>query len=273
MLTKTENSILIPIDSTEQTTIALSQSYNLARLTNSKIILLSIDEGNPPFVQKTLDELAKEVSLKSGQPVETMIRKGNVYEEINKAADQINPLFVIIGLTSKISLSKITGQNAFRMVRESKHPVITIRGKVHRDGCKTILLPLDLSKETREKVNNAVELAKLFNADIRIISILSQDNKENENKLIAYSNQAWKYIKEHGVRCTVKALRGKDITKMVLDYGHEVEADLILIMSKAELSVAEFFIGTIAQRIINESDIPVLSYRPMKRKDNTVFSK
>ena len=48
------------------------------------------------------------------------------------------------------------------MVRESKHPVITIRGKVHRDGCKTILLPLDLTKETREKVNKAIELAKIF---------------------------------------------------------------------------------------------------------------
>ena len=33
------NSILVPIDSTEQTIIALGQTYNLARLTNSKIVL------------------------------------------------------------------------------------------------------------------------------------------------------------------------------------------------------------------------------------------
>ncbi len=273
MSTKTENCILVPIDSTEQTVIALSQSYNLARLTNSKIVLLTVDEGTPPVEQKKLEELAKDASEKSGQLVETLIRKGNVYEEINKVADIINPLFVMIGLTSKITLRKITGQNAFKMVRESKHPVITIRGKLHRDGCKTILLPLDLTKETREKIRNAVELAKLFKADIRIISILTGESKEEENKLIAYSNQSWKYIKESGVRCSVKTLRGKDVVKMVLEYGHEVEADLILIMSKAELSMAEFFIGTVAQRVINESDIPVLSYRPMKRKDTTAFTK
>lgn len=261
---KTENCILVPIDSTEQTVIALNQSYNLARLTNSKIVLLNVDEENSSAGQKPLDAIPN---------VEIIIRKGNVYEEINKVADEIKPLFIMIGLTSKITLGKVIGQNAFRMIRESKHPVITIRGKVHRDGCKTILLPLDLTKETREKVHHAVELAKLFNADIRIISILSQDNKENENKLIAYSNQTWKYIKENGVRCTVKTLRGKDIVKMVLEYGHEVEADLILIMSKAELSMKEFFIGTVAQRLINESDIPVLSYRPMKRKDTTAFTK
>lgn len=272
MSTSPENCILVPIDSTEQTVIALSQSYNLARLTNSKIILLSVDEGNGPSVQKKLDELAKEASLKSGMSVETMIRQGNVYEEINKVADVLNPLFVMIGLVSKITLGKLIGQNAFKMVRESKHPVITIRGKEHRDGCKTILLPLDLTKETREKVRKAVELAKIFNADIRVISILTQKDEDAENKLISYSNQVWKYIKEEGIRCTIKTLRGHDIPQMILDYGHEVEADIILIMSKAELSMKEFFIGTTAQRLINESDIPVLSFRPMVRKDTTRFT-
>ncbi len=266
-----QSSILIPIDSTEQTIVALGQSYNLARLTNSKIVLLSVEEGDGKATQQRLDELAKEASEKSGMPVETMIRKGNVYEEINKVADVLNPLFVLIGLSSKITLSKIIGKNAFKMVRESKHPVITIRGKEHRDGCKTILLPLDLSKETREKVTKAIEIAKLFNADIRVISILTENNEEAENKLISYSNQVWKYIKEHDVRCTIKTLRGTDVPQMVIDYGTEVEADLIILMTKAELSVREFFIGTVAQRIINESTIPVLSYRPMERKDTTSF--
>jgi nucleotide-binding universal stress UspA family protein len=272
MSTTSTNCILVPIDSTEQTVIALSQTYNLARLTNSKIILLSVDEVNPPLLQKKLDELAKEARAKSGQSVEIMLRKGNVYEEINKVADVLNPLFVMIGLSSKLGLTKIIGKNAFKMVRESKHPVITIRGKVHRDGCKTILLPLDLTKETREKVYKAIDLAKIFNADIRIISILTQKDEDAENKLISYSNQVWKHIKDQHIRCTIKTLRGSDIPQMIMDYGHEVEADLVLIMTKAELSVKEFFIGTVAQRIVNESDIPVLSFRPMKRKDTTVFN-
>ncbi len=272
MSKKLQNSILIPILSTEQTIIALSQSYNLARLTNSKIILLDVESGDHPLDDKMLTAMAKEAAVKSGQPVETLVRKGNIYEEINKVADVLNPLFIILGITSKITFSKIMGQNVFKMVRESMHPVITIRGKVHRDGCKTILLPVDLSKETREKVRKAVELAKIFNADIRVISILTQTDEEAENKLISYSNQVWKYIKEQGIRCTIKTLRGQDIPKMIQDYGREVEADLILIMSKAELSMKEFFIGTVAQRIINESEIPVLSFRPMVRKDTTLFA-
>jgi nucleotide-binding universal stress UspA family protein len=270
-MSNSTSSILVPIDSTEQTIIALNQSYNLARLTNSKIVLLTVDEENNAIAaQKRLTELAKEASEKSGCQVETMVRKGNVYEEIHKVADVLNPLLVV-GLTSKITLNKIIGKNAFKMVRESKHPVITIRGKVHRDGCKTILLPLDLTKQTREKVDKAIQLAKQFDACIRVISILTQTDEESENKLISYSNQVWKHIKSQDIRCTIKTLRGSNVTQMILDYAHEVEADLILIMSKAELNVKEFFIGTVAQRIINESDIPVLSYRPMERKDTTAY--
>ncbi|HSH64965.1 MAG TPA: universal stress protein [Bacteroidia bacterium] len=265
-------SILVPIDSTEQTVIALNQSYNLARLTKSKIVLLTVDEdNNPNAAQKRLAELAKEAEEKSGCPVEIMVRKGNVYEEISKVADVLNPL-LMIGLTSKITLNKIIGKNAFKMVRESKHPVITIRGKVHRDGCKTIVLPLDLTKETREKVDKAIELAKQFDANIRVISILTKTDEESENKLISYSNQVWKHIKAQNIRCSIKTLRGTNVPQMIMDYAHEVEADLILVMTKAELNVKEFFIGTVAQRIINESDIPVLSYRPVERKDTTVFT-
>src|ERR1700690_457020 len=103
----TSNCILVPIDSTDQTVIALHQSYNLAKLTNSRIVLLSVDEGPPhKDVMKKLNDLQKDAEKKSGMPVEIMVRKGNVYEEITKVADVLNPLFIIVGLTSKITVSK-----------------------------------------------------------------------------------------------------------------------------------------------------------------------
>ena len=59
---------------------------------------------------------------------------------------------------------------------------------------------------------------------------------------------------------------------MMVNYAKEIDADLIMIMSKAELNLKEYFIGTTAQNIISTSDIPVLSIRPMVRKDTTTFT-
>ncbi|HSH67173.1 MAG TPA: universal stress protein [Bacteroidia bacterium] len=271
-MSKSTNSILVPIDATEQTTIALNQSYNLARHTESKIVLLSVEEDaiSSLSVQRKLAELAKEAAAKSGQPVETMIRKGNVYEEIHKVADVLNPL-VLMGLTTKLSFNHALSKNAFKMVRESKSPVMTIRGTQIKNEYKTILMPLDLTKESREKVDKGIELARRFNSTVRVISVLTQTNEEAEHKLIAYSNQVWKYLRSHNIRSTVKLVRGTQPAQMILEYANQIEADIILLTSKTALNVKEFFTGTVAEQIINESEIPVLTYHPIERKDTSVF--
>lgn len=270
-MSNSTNSILVPIDETEQTVVALNQSYNLARHTDSKIVLLSVEEGAPlKSVQRKLAELAKEASAKSGQPVETMIRKGNVYEQINKVADVLKPI-VLMGITSKLTLNNALRKNAFKMVRESKSPVMTIRGTQTKSEYKTILLPLDLTKESREKVDKGIELARRFNSTIRVFSVLSQTDEEAENRLLAYSNQVWRYLRSHGIRSTVRTVRGTDPAQLILEYARQIDADLILVTSKTDVNMKEFFTGTVAEQLINESEIPVLTYHPLERRDTTVF--
>lgn len=271
MYKSSEKCILVPVGATPKAMIAISQSYGLARLTKSKIVLLGVETSHHPFDQKRFDGIVEEVKEKSGVPVESMVRSGNLYEETTKVANILNPIFIIMGVAERLSVDKIIGRNVFRMVRESKHPVITIKGEQHREGCKNILLPLDLTRETREKVEKTTELAKLFGSKIHIISILEKNHdKEEEHKLQVYSNQAVKYIKDHGIECSSKTMEGKDIAKMVIDYGNEVNADLIVIMTQQKLQLTDLFhVGTVAQHVINESRIPVLSFRPMPKKDMT----
>ncbi len=227
-----------------------------------------VEKGmNKKEAEEKLNKLAQEVSQKSKTPVKVIVAEGNPFVEINKAVERLNPELVFVGLNSTINMKAILGNNAFRLVRECQAPVITIKGKQHRDGCKVILLPLDLTKETREKVGKAIEFAKYFDAKVQVLSVLDKSSETFENKLLSYSNQVKKYIREKGVACGNKTVRGKNVAEMVVNYSKEIDADLIMIMSKAELNLKEFFIGTTAQQIINTSSIPVLSIRPMKRKD------
>jgi nucleotide-binding universal stress UspA family protein len=268
-----EKSILVPVGSTPDAMIVVKQSYNLARLTHSKIILLGVETSQHPFNQKQFDAIAAEAREKAEVPVETMIRNGNIYHELTKVADVLNPLFIIIRITEKLSPDKLVGRNAFKMVRQSKHAVITIRGEDNREGCKTIVLPLDVSRESREKVDRAIELALMFKAEVKIISILEHKSKGEEVKLHIISDQVIKVMKEKGVVCSAEIRYGKNIPKLVIDYAHEVHADLIVIMTQEKLYISEIMpwnMGTTAQQLINESDIPVLSFRPMERKDTTI---
>lgn len=267
-----QNVILIPTDFSEQSLIALSQSYNIARFLNAKILLLHVisDEKKREEAREELEQIAQDTIKRTGLNVQTMIKSGNAFKEINNVAEIIRPAMIMMGITDTIKPKHIMGQNAFRMVRECEFPVITIRGKVHREGCKNIVLPLDLTKETREKVGKAIEIAKYFGAMIRIVSVLTQKDEASENKLLAYSNQVRDFVQKAGVRCSINTERGKDIPEIVVRYAKQVDADLVIIMSKAELNLQEMFIGTTAQRIVSTLDIPVLSIRPKKRKDTSV---
>jgi nucleotide-binding universal stress UspA family protein len=274
MTASKEKIILVPVDFKEQSLIALSQSFNLARYTNSKIYLIHVAEekGDIKTATDKLNQLAKETQEKANIEVKSVLAKGNPFEEIIKAVKKFEPILVFIGLNSISPPKAILGQNAFRMVRECTAPVITVKGKTHREGCKTILLPLDLTKETREKVANAIEFAKYFKSKIQVLAVLSQTAEVYENKLLSYSNQVKQFIRDNGIACGNKTVRGKNVAELVVNYAKEIDADLIMIMSKAELNFKEFFIGTTSQRIVNLSDIPVLSIRPMVRKDTTSFT-
>ena len=49
---------------------------------------------------------------------------------------------------------------------------------------------------------------------------------------------------------------------MLLDFAYSVKGDLIAIMTQQEKDFTEYFVGTVAKRIIHSSDIPVLSIVP-----------
>jgi nucleotide-binding universal stress UspA family protein len=288
------NKILVPVDFSEQSLIALEQSYNLAREYNAEITLLNvIEEGGmlskffskdqqddiKKKIQGQLDNLALEQEKKSKIKINTLIARGSVYEKINEVAEIINATMIIMGTHGDEGdgiKKRFIGSNALRVVRESKIPVITIKGKHHRKGCKNIVLPLDLSKETREKVSNAIQLSRLFGgATIRVVSVLFTTDEFVVNRITRQLGQVKAFLEKENVECTaeiIKGIKGEEtLAQNILEYAQKVEGDLIMIMTQQEIDFTQYFIGSSAQEIINHSKIPVLSIRPVPRKDTTVF--
>lgn len=272
MQVKERGVILIPVDFSELSLLAIKQSYNLAKYTHSKIVLLHVYEKVGEERYDDLTKLCKKTEAESGLvPIEFMNVKGDIYTETDRVAEEINATLIIVGLESHMKFKDIFGGSASKLIRKAPCPVITIRGKENRDGCEHILLPLDLSRESREKVDIAVQMAKYFGASIRVLSVFSPSDLAYENQLLAYSHQVKQFIKSKGISCTNKSIASDHVAETVVDYANKIEADLIMIMNKPELSVKEFFGGTEAQHIVDISNIPVMTVNPMKRESMNHF--
>lgn len=277
-----ENKILVPIDFGEQSLIALDQSYNIARMVNAEICILHVITENNAFwglfnkkeqsdfeekLKAKLTEFAGFISQKSGIKITPIVEKGKLVETIIKTAEKLKVKFLIVGTTNSADLKqKIIGSNALRIIREASFPVITIRGKHHREGCKNIVLPLDLTKETREKVTNAIQVAKYFKSVIHTVTVNTINESYIINRLKMQLDQVCNFIKASGVECTQNFISSEsgneNVCKALLDFSHKVEADLIIIMTQQETEVIKYFVGSLAKEIIHNSDIPVMSIVP-----------
>ena len=202
-----------------------------------------------------------------------MVSKGKIYAKINEVSEMISADLIVMGTNgSQGKSSTIIGSNAEKVVRLSKCPVITIKGKSHRDGCENIILPLDLEKETKEKVTYALEYARYWNATIRVVSVVLRDNQEIRERLSKNLNQVESFINKAGVKCTAELIEGEKkqtLGDFVFEYGKRFKADLIIIMTKKEELSLSNNISVTARYIINNSEIPVMSIRPKESKHIT----
>ncbi len=256
--------IIVLSDLLEQTKEDLQQSYTFAKLSKSKINLLFMNGGNVKDLKDKLTKITNEESLASGIAISFKIIEGNKNKDIIKFAEDEESQLVVV--RSKIFYTIDKGH---RLARRAPCPVLILKEPAHTEY-KTIILPLDLTKESREKVNNVIEFATYFGATVKVLAVRTNDEIASENKLISYSHQVKNYIKGKGIDSTIRTLAGEDIAKLVVDYCTIKEGDMVMIVNPPELGLIEMFKGTTAQQVIDRSEIPVLSVPPLKRKDTSV---
>ncbi len=267
MLIKENQSILIPVDFSKQSLVAVKQSYNLAKFTNSKIVLMYVSAKSETEHKDDLEKLAAQTRTESGMQVETMNLKGDIYELTDKKAEELGSSLIIIGLDTQVKFRSFMGSNtASKFIKNAPCPVITVRSLENKNTCRNIVLPFDMTPESREKVPIVVQLANYYKADIRIISVFSPNDHKYENELLPYLQQIKKFIKEKGVNCTNKSIPSNNVAEAVVDYANKNDCDLIVQMNKKDLSIGEMFVGAMSQKIVDLSNIPVLSINPMKRE-------
>ncbi|HJM16333.1 MAG TPA: universal stress protein [Flavobacteriales bacterium] len=289
-MNKTASKILVPIGFSDQSMVAMGQAFNLAKIKNSEVVLLSVIEDKHSMfdiftineieyekikerVLSKLNEIASEYSEKYGVEADTMVAKGSVYEKVCEVADMLSSDLIVMGTNGapKGIAKKFIGSNAEKVVRSAKCPVVTIKGKNHKDGCDNIILPLDLEKQTKEKVAYALEYARYWNSTVRIVSVVLKNNDNVRDQLIKNLKLVEDFITNAGVKCTAELLEAEkkiSLSESVLNYEKRFQSDLIMIMTKKEEAISDNLSVT-ARTIIYNSDIPVMSIHPKARAFRT----
>jgi nucleotide-binding universal stress UspA family protein len=275
--------ILIPYDFSETASLALEHATFMGKLMKSELDLLYVMESHSfvsaissAFTKTKSDyedniessagvkfnEIAAKIHHNTGMPVRSHVLKGKIYKTINQIASDLNSDVIIMGTHGASGFEEhIIGSNAYKVVSSAPCPVISVQTHIKKIGFHDIVLPIDNSATSRQKVPAAIEIAKYYKSVIHITGLINSSNEETLRKFDVKVSQVKHFIEEHEVAYTVKVLNGEHLSTMLMDYATQINADLMVIMTDQE---GGLFMGSGAQKIVNHSKIPIMSISPQE---------
>ena len=232
------------------------------RPTNGKEIYNVDPENITSEVIKLFEELLVKFQprLTSGK-ITYQIRKGKVYEEIIRAADEVDAFLIVVGTHGASGFEEFwMGSNANRIVSATIRPIITIRGGVDISRTvETIVMPIDSTLESRQKVPMTALLAKYFDATIHVLALFSAPAEDIKEMVKEYVKQVVIYLQEYKVKFLLHEMEANNLTDATIEYAVGVNANLISIMDEQEITTSNLWLGPYAQQMVNHSPIPVMS--------------
>jgi len=228
----------------------------------SKEVVLFEPEKLPDIVHEKFEALIEEYKdeLPNGE-LSYKIRDGKVYKELCDEAEESKADMIIVGTHGSSGFEEFwIGSNANKVVSATDLPVITIRAGIDIERpLNRIVLPIDSTIETRQKVPFTGMLAKVHDAEVYILSLYSTKVAAIRNRVDVYTDQVKEFFDEEGIKYRADVRESDNITDTTIEYAKSIDANMISIMTDQEKTTANLWLGPYAQQMVNHSPIPVLS--------------
>ncbi|RLD44105.1 MAG: hypothetical protein DRI86_08360 [Bacteroidetes bacterium] len=268
--------IIVAMDFSEGAINALNFAVMVANAIQANIMMVWVDKSKQAStvysnasdprleVKKRFESLIEEYSERfTGGKFLYKMRYGKVFTEITNQAKYHDADLIIAGTHGASGFDEFwMGSNAYKIVAHAVCPVLTLRAFDGNDRViKKILLPIDSTRETRQKILFTSYLARHFDAELVILSVFSSKVDTIISLVEGYVKQAAKYCEDNDIKYSVDSFDAENITNSTIKYAKENDIDLISIMTDQESSPMNLFLGPYAQQMVNHSPIPVLSIR------------
>lgn len=274
--------ILVPVDFTETSEAAINEAVIIAKELKAQLFIIHVVEYlgyyfsvvpetqtiHPSIiemekvVQKKMEAIQKKIKATEGIVPVIFVTTGHIHDEIISFSNKKKIDLIIMGTHGASGYKELfIGSNAQRIVTLSDIPVLTMRKKKRKAGFKNILLPIDNSLHSREKVNLTILIAQLFNAKIHILGLPDSADTNDLNKINIKLDSVEKLITAGKLSHKTTIVHEKSLAKAAMDYAEKRKCDLIVINTGHESELTGIFLGAFAQQIVNHAKIPVLSFR------------
>ncbi|MDD3877629.1 MAG: universal stress protein [Bacteroidales bacterium] len=267
--------LLVPYDFSEVGDYALEHAVGLAKTIDHDVYIFHVlnkdskaklKKENLPddFYEKKLQEVINKIAESNKVYIKYIIREGSIFTDIAALAKEVGARFIFMGTHGKKGLQHVTGSWALKVIISSDVPFIVVQKKKYKDGYRNIILPIDHSVESKQKVKWAIYIAKTFGSIVHIFTTNESDELAQE-KVFRNTQQIKGFFEKNDISYIVKVNdeKGGNFGKAVVAYAEFVNAELIAIMTNPNKILPGFILGKWEEEVLfNTSKIPVMCINP-----------
>lgn len=274
--------LLVPLDGTPQAAIALPLARTLASATGAAITLAYVapDNSSPAdrrtdmAMREQLRQLTHELTT-AGFQAAASVRSGPVASEIAELARTRSCDLVVMGTHGRVGVDRIlNGSVAGDVLCESGIPSLLVRpGGRETARLSTLLVPVDESPEGQLALGPASGLAELAHARIALVEAIPPLPESMARLPIdpgweeAALGRARTFLAglatrlaAHGI-VTETVVRSGEIPQTIVSVADELEADVIVMSTRALGGPDRALLGTVADEVVRTANRPVLLIR------------
>ncbi|TXI82362.1 MAG: universal stress protein [Crocinitomicaceae bacterium] len=256
---------IVPHDFTPVADIALEHAIATAKPLNAQVFVLHVvsKEKSIKEAEEKLNSILANYST-SGVDLVPSVRMGSIFEDIGEFAAEHHAELIFMGTHGAHGWQHITGSHALKVITSSSVPFIIVQEKgIKETGYDDIVVPMDLHKETKQKLAIVANLATYFKSRVHVITP-DETDEFLRHQVQANIQFAKKFFSDRGIEVTATLAPSSGFDKEVVKHAVNIDADLIAIMNLNRSN----FLGTITANyeqyiITNDAKIPALVVNPV----------
>ncbi|MBK6952430.1 MAG: universal stress protein [Crocinitomicaceae bacterium] len=265
----TKKKLLVPYDFSEVADSAIEHALVTAKAVDAEVHILHV-VSKKEAIKEAKEKLevalakAKSISRVKDVNIEAHVRVGNIFDDISDVSLELGAELIFMGTHGAHGWQHITGSHALKVVTNSATPFVIVQeSKIDVNGYNDIVVPLDLEKETKQKLTLVANMAKYFNSRVHVIIPDETDEflKHTIKANIIFAN---KFFGDRGIQCTTTLAPASGFEKEVVKHAIKVNGDLIAIMNTQKNQILGAWGANHEQYIItNDAKIPALILNPI----------
>jgi nucleotide-binding universal stress UspA family protein len=299
-------SILVPLDGSELAEQALPIAQAIAERARCKLKLVLVHDRiilkpGPDYtklelaMQKANREYLKSVTARVrerlGRSVSSAVLQGlPVVETLARYTRELGADLVVmtthgLGGLRRAWLGSVTDQ----LIRSAEVPVLVVRPgdtgvvrTVWKPG--EILVALDGSPLAEAALEPAIEMARLWDAELSLVQVVSpitpssgphltfpssyaeQVTALNRESADDYIKDVAEQIRESGVRASGVAVIGGGVPETLIELAEPERVGLMVVATHGLGGVRRMVLGSVADKVVRGANVPVLVVRPTARR-------